>query len=108
MGLNGYVFEFSVDYNIIDISNAIDSHKYLMKKTWYTIIFGIIKKTFIALLASIAYVFNHAKCVSLSNKKCENKPTVINLHLNKSSQEFHYYQFAVKLDRCLEVVILKL
>ena len=32
MGLNGYVFEFSVDYNIIDISNAIDSHKYLMKK----------------------------------------------------------------------------
>ena len=32
MGLNGYVYEFSVDYNIIDISNSIDSHKYLIKQ----------------------------------------------------------------------------
>ena len=31
-GLNGYVFEFSVEYNIIDTSNIIDIHKYLMKK----------------------------------------------------------------------------
>ena len=32
MGLNGYAYEFCVDYDIIDISNTIDSHKYLMKK----------------------------------------------------------------------------
>ena len=31
-GLNGYVFEFSVEYNTIDTSNIIDIHKYLMKK----------------------------------------------------------------------------
>ena len=31
-GLNGYVYNFSVDYNITDISNIIDVHKYLMKK----------------------------------------------------------------------------
>ena len=31
-GLNGYVYEFSVDYNIIDTSNIIDIHKYLTKK----------------------------------------------------------------------------
>ena len=31
-GLNGYVYEFSVDYNIIETSNIIDIHKYLMKK----------------------------------------------------------------------------
>ena len=31
-GLNGYVYEFSVDYNIIDTSNIIDINKYLMKK----------------------------------------------------------------------------
>ena len=30
--LNGYVYEFSVDYNIIDTSNIINIHKYLMKK----------------------------------------------------------------------------
>ena len=31
-GLNGYVNEFSVDYNVIDTSNIIDIHKYLTKK----------------------------------------------------------------------------
>ena len=31
-GLNGYVYNFSVDYNIIGTSNIIDIHKYLMKK----------------------------------------------------------------------------
>ena len=31
-GLNGYVYKFSFDYNIIDTSNVIDIHKYLMKK----------------------------------------------------------------------------
>ena len=32
-GLNGYIFEFSVDYNIIDNNNIIGIHKYLMKTT---------------------------------------------------------------------------
>ena len=27
------------------------------------------------------------------------QPTLINLHPNEYSQEFHYYPFAVKLDR---------
>ena len=31
-GLNGYVYDFSVDYNIIDPSNITNVHKYLMKK----------------------------------------------------------------------------
>ena len=31
-GLNGYVHDFSVDYNIIDSSNIIVIHKYLMEK----------------------------------------------------------------------------
>ena len=30
-GLNIYVYGFSVDYNIIDTSNIINIHKYLMK-----------------------------------------------------------------------------
>ena len=31
-GLNGYVYEFSVGYNIIDTSNIINIHKHSMKK----------------------------------------------------------------------------
>ena len=29
------------------------------------------------------------------------QPTLINLHPNEYSQEFHYYPFAVQLDRCV-------
>ena len=43
-GLNGYVYDFSVDYNIIGTSIIINIHKYLMKKhdIWF------IKKMFVA------------------------------------------------------------
>ena len=64
--------------------------------------FGIIKKIFMGLLISIANASNHTKCVSLSNQKCVIQPTLIYLHPNKYSQEFHYYSFAFKLDRCVE------
>ena len=63
--------------------------------------FGIVKKMFIVLLASIVNASSHTKCVSLSNEKCEIQPTFINLHPNEYSQEFHYYPFTVKLDKCV-------
>ena len=31
-GLNGCVYDFSVDYKIFDTSDIIDIHKYFMKK----------------------------------------------------------------------------
>ena len=31
-GLNGYVYDFSVDYNATDVDDNKDIHKYLMKK----------------------------------------------------------------------------
>ena len=31
-GLNGYVYDFSVDYDSIDVDDIKDIHKYLMKK----------------------------------------------------------------------------
>ena len=31
-GLNGYVYEFSVDYDAIAVNDILDIHKYLMKK----------------------------------------------------------------------------
>ena len=32
---------------------------------------------------------------------CMIQPTLINLHPNEYGQEFHYYPFAVKSDRCV-------
>ena len=56
---------------------------------------------FMGLLISIVNAFNRTKCISLSNQNCMTQPTLINLYRNQGSQEFHYYPFAVKLDRCV-------
>ena len=62
----------------------------------------LIKKIFIGLLTGIANTSNHTKCVSLSNQKFVIQFTLINLHPNEYSQEFHCYPFVVKLDRFVE------
>ena len=54
---------------------------------------------FMELLISIVYASNRTKCISLSNQKYMIHPTLINLHPNEYSQGFHYYPFAVRLDR---------
>ena len=61
--------------------------------------FGLIKKIFIGLLVGSANESNQTKCVSLSNQTFMTEPTLNNLYPNEYSQEFHYYLFAVKLDR---------
>ena len=39
--------------------------------------FGLIKSMFIGLLISIVNKSNHAKCVLLSNQKCENQSILL-------------------------------
>ena len=62
---------------------------------------GIIFKIFIVLLSDTVNASNDTKCLLLSNEKCMTQYTLINLHSNEYSQEFHYNPFAVKLDRCV-------
>ena len=56
---------------------------------------------FLVLLISIVNASNHAKCALLSNQEGMTQPTLIHLHPIEYSQKFHYYLFAVKLDRCV-------
>ena len=63
--------------------------------------YGIIKKMFVALLANTVNASNHTKSVFLGNQKCEIQPTFINLHLDEYSQEFHFYPFTGKSDKCV-------
>ena len=73
---------FLVDFNPIDTNDISDIHKYFMKRTWYKIIFALIKKIIIGLLGSIITASNHTKRVSLSNQKWMIQPSLINLHRN--------------------------
>ena len=66
------------DFNPTDTKDILDIHKYLMKKTWYNAIFGLIKK--IGLLRSIVNASNHTKCTSLCNQKYMIQPNLINPH----------------------------
>ena len=59
--------------------------------------FGLITKIFMGLLIRMVNACNHAKFLLLSNQKCMIQPTLIDLHPNEYSQEFHYYPFAVNL-----------
>ena len=61
---------------------------------------GLINKIFIRLLTGLVSGSNHTKCILLSNQKWKIQPTLINLHPNEYSQEFHDSPFSVKLDRC--------
>ena len=95
--INGYIYDFSVDYNTIGFRDIADIQKYLMR--------SIIIQAFIALLsfnrthASTALLsFNRtlvAKLKSLNNEKFLARSALISLNHN----ELHYYQFVVSLDR---------
>ena len=100
-GLKGVVKFFSVDFNPTDDNDFLGIHKYLMKRTWYKTMFGLIFKKIIRLLTCLINGSNHTKCVLLSNEKCEIQPTLINLHPNEYNHEFLYYPFSVELDRCV-------
>ena len=60
--LKGTVKSFSVYFNPIDNTEILDIHKYLMKRTWYNIRFGLIKKIFMGLLINIVNASNYTKC----------------------------------------------
>ena len=64
-GLKESVWAFPIDYNPINTSNTLDIHE----KYIYIIMFGIVTKRFIVLLASLVNASNHTKCVPLSNQK---------------------------------------
>ena len=64
--------------------------------------FSLIKQVFIVLrrfnesLARVAQVSNQTKCLSLNDKPCMIRPTIIDL----SSVELRYYLFMISLNKC--------
>ena len=46
-GFNGYVYDFSVDYDVIAVDDILDINKYLMKKIYIWKCFGLLKKCFL-------------------------------------------------------------
>ena len=75
-GVDRSVYDFSVDYSIIDTSNIVDIHKYLMKIHDVTCITCI--------TAMMFFSCNALKCVSMNHQECKIRPVVMNINTNET------------------------
>ena len=99
IGLNDYVYDFSVDYDTIAGDDILDIHKYSMKKKWHSVIkmFEFVKKcfftglTFLSTLTSV----NSLSCISMNNQECKVRPQIININ----SDELVFYPFSIKTSK---------
>ena len=57
-GFNGYVYDFSADYDSTDADDIKDIHKYLMKKNDIVLmkIFRFVKETFISAMIFLVII----------------------------------------------------
>ena len=71
-GLNKYIYDFSVDYDIIAVDDILDIHKYLMEKSDMKM-FGFIKKVFftgLRILSSVNLLtITPLRCISMTNQE---------------------------------------
>ena len=69
-GLNGYVYDCSIDYDAIAADDILDIHNYLMKKNdSITKYLGLLKSFFtgLAFLSTLTSV-NLLSCISMNNQ----------------------------------------
>ena len=83
-GFNGYIYDFSGDYDAIAVGDILNIHKYLMKKKntiWYDTMhmkmFGFIKKIFLTGLTVLSYLnllsATSLSCISMNNQQWDQK-----------------------------------
>ena len=101
---NGYVYDFSVDYDVIAVDDILDIHKYLMKKKKHNMIrikmFGLIKRIFLTGLTALSYLTplstTPLSCISMNNKECKVRSEIININ----SDEHVFCPFSIKTSKC--------
>ena len=95
---NGYVYDFSVDYDATDVDDILDIYKYLMKKiTVQMKIFGFVKKVFfvgLTILSGFANA-NSLSCISMSNQECKTRPQVVNVN----GDEPVFFPFSIETSK---------
>ena len=90
--LNEYVYDFSIDYDFIEVDDIL----VFIEKTWFKIMFTFIKKMFFAAMTFVGCGALNAitlKCVSMSNQKCLVRPAIMNINTNEPL--FYPYIIAV-------------
>ena len=94
-GLNGYVYDFSADYDALAVGDILDIHKYLTKKNNMKNkkMFRFIKKVFFVAMSFFGW--NALKCISMNNQECKVGQETINININEPS----FYPYSVKISK---------
>ena len=98
-GLNGFVYDFSIDYDDIVVDDILDIHKYLMKENnMIQKCLDLFKKAFFAGLKILSTLLgvNSLSCISMTNKGCKVRPGIINVN----SDDPVFYPFSIKISKC--------
>ena len=98
-GLNGYVYDFSVDYNAIVVDDILYIHNYLIKKiAQYNKTFRFVKLIFISAMMFFGCslpILNSLKCISVNNQECKVRPQIVNV----DSEEPAFFPFSIKISK---------
>ena len=101
-GLNGYVYEFRVDYRDLNLLNITKNvpilYDYFMTKWKINKMFGFIKKVFYvgSLFLSSIVSTTPLSCILMNNQACKVRPEIINVNSN----ERVFYPFNIKTSKC--------
>ena len=97
-GLNGYVYDFSVDYDAIAVDDILDIRNYVMKKNDIAKCLGLLKSNF-----SQDYVFlmtltsvNSLSCILINNQECRLRPQTVNV----TGYDPVFLPYSVKASKC--------
>ena len=94
-GFNGYLYDFSVDYDATDVDDIVDIHEYLMKKNDTVFFTGLtILSSFINTIPLSTAPLNANKLsgISVNNQPCKARPEIVDVNSNNPI----FYPFSVK------------
>ena len=94
LGINGYVYDFSVNYEAIGVANILDIYKF---KMLYKML-RFVKELFASLTCFSCNLSNGnpLKCASMKDQQCKIRPEIINVN----SDEPLFYPYNVKINTC--------
>ena len=99
-GFNGYVYDFSVNYDANAVDDILKIHNYLMKKkmTKCNTMFEFVKKCFFIGLPFFSTLtsVNSLSCISMNNQECKVRPKIVNVN----SDESVFFPFSIKTSKC--------
>ena len=94
-GFNGYLYDFSVDYDATDVDDIVDIHEYLMKKNdtvFFTGLTILSSFTNTIPLSTAPLNANKLSGISVNNQPCKARPEIVDVNSNNPI----FYPFSVK------------